>query len=322
MNNKDVKLTNSVSTLQTQASLLYTELEQNQNNSLPRDAKVIKLILKTMGIYNVESRVIQQILEFAHRYASDVLQDALAFSEHAGHSEVNESDIRLAIEGKTTYSFTNPPSRDVLEEIAARRNKLPLPIIQEKYGVRLPPERHCLTAINYQVVPQKVTVKQEPKQDQMSSNPTQNQQTQPQQSTQMKLPTSTTVPPPRMNSTPSSVLQNSSVLPSLPGQAGLPLSAISNPLSSSLLNSNLPIGMPPFIGGNLLGVRFPDSMMSSVLFSPSQLSSSTTKTASSTSIKTEDDYDEKVSSTLPVTANIKVEPKSNLPTTNIKTEPK
>ncbi|ORX80131.1 TFIID-31kDa-domain-containing protein [Anaeromyces robustus] len=154
MNNKDVKLTNSVSTLQTQASLLYTELEQNQNNSLPRDAKVIKLILKTMGIYNVESRVIQQILEFAHRYTSDVLQDALAFSEHAGHNEVNESDIRLAIEGKTTYSFTNPPSRDVLEEIAARRNKLPLPIIQEKYGVRLPPERHCLTAINYQVVPQ------------------------------------------------------------------------------------------------------------------------------------------------------------------------
>jgi len=41
-----------------------------------------------------------------------------------------------------------------LEEIAARRNKLPLPIIQEKYGVRLPPERHCLTAVNYQVVPQ------------------------------------------------------------------------------------------------------------------------------------------------------------------------
>ena len=41
------------------------------------------------------------------------MQDALAFSEHAGHNEVNESDIRLAIEGKTTYSFTNPPSRDV-----------------------------------------------------------------------------------------------------------------------------------------------------------------------------------------------------------------
>jgi len=65
-NNKDSKVQNSVTNLQTQASLLYTELEQNQNNSLPRDAKVIKLILKTMGIYNVESRVIQQLLEFAH----------------------------------------------------------------------------------------------------------------------------------------------------------------------------------------------------------------------------------------------------------------
>ena len=120
-----------------------------------------------------------------------------------------------------------------------------------------------------------------------------------------------------MNSTPpSSVLPNSSVLPSLPGQSGLPLSAIPNPLSSSLLNSNLSIGMPPFIGGNLLGVRFPDSMMSSVLFPSSQLSAqnSATKTAtSSTMVKTEDDYDEKAPA-----ASVKVEPKSEH-TVNIKT---
>jgi transcription initiation factor TFIID subunit 9B len=296
-----------------------------------------------MGIYNVESRVIQQLLEFSHRYASDVLQDALAFSEHAGHNEVNESDIRLAIEGKSTYSFTNPPSRDVLEEIAARRNKLPLPIIQEKYGVRLPPERHCLTAINYQVVPQKVTVKQEPKQDQSTASSTQAQSTQA-QSAQLKVPPASTVrPPPRMNSAPASVLPNSSVLPTLPGQTGLPLPPISNPLSSSLLNSNLPIGMPPFIGGNLLGVRFPDSVMSSVLFPPSQLPTQTsatakTATASTTSnIKSEDDYDEKPSTTTSTpatatattttttTATIKTEPKTTTTTTSstiIKTEPK
>jgi len=314
--NKDSKVQNSVTNLQTQASLLYTELEQNQNNSLPRDAKVIKLILKTMGIYNVESRVIQQLLEFAHRYSSDVLQDALAFSEHAGHNEVNESDIRLAIEGKTTYSFTNPPSRDILEEIAARRNKLPLPIIQEKYGVRLPPERHCLTAVNYQVVPQKVTVKQE----QTSKNATPPRS----QPGQVRTPPSSTGTPPRMNSTPpSSVLPNSSVLPSLPGQSGLPLSAIPNPLSSSLLNSNLPIGMPPFLGSNLLGVRFPDPMMPSVLFPSSQLpaQNSASKSSASSTVKTEDDYDEKA----PKPATVKVEPKSDQSTplsSNIKTEPK
>jgi len=318
-NNKDSKVQNSVTNLQTQASLLYTELEQNQNNSLPRDAKVIKLILKTMGIYNVESRVIQQLLEFAHRYASDVLQDALAFSEHAGHNEVNESDIRLAIEGKTTYSFTNPPSRDILEEIAARRNKLPLPIIQEKYGVRLPPERHCLTAVNYQVVPQKV--KSDQKQDQGSVNTPPSSLSRNPSVGQIKTPTSSAGTPPRMNSTPpSSVLPNSSVLPSLPGQSGLPLSAIPNSLSSSLLNSNLSIGMPPFIGGNLLGVRFPDSMMSSVLFpSSSQLSgqnSATKATTSSTMVKTEDDYDEKAPTT-----SVKVEPKSE-PSATIKTKPK
>ncbi|OUM69361.1 hypothetical protein PIROE2DRAFT_2655, partial [Piromyces sp. E2] len=211
----------------------------------------------------------------------------------------------------------------VLEEIAARRNKLPLPIIQEKYGVRLPPERHCLTAVNYQVVPQKVTVKQDSKQEQATLNTTQGQPNQ-QQSAQMKAPsTSTTVPQQRINSTPNSVLPNSSVLPSIPGQSSLPLTALQNPLSSSLLNSNLPISMPPFIGGNLLGVRFPDSMMSSVLFPPSQLSSqnSASKTTPSTAnIKSEEDYDEKTTQN----TSIKIEPKSetSTPLSNIKTEPK
>jgi len=133
-------------------------------------------------------------------------------------------------------------------------------------------------------------------------------------------PASTTVPPQRINSTPNSVLPNSSVLPSIPGQSGLPLSALQNPLSSSLLNSNLPISMPPFIGGNLLGVRFPDSMMSSVLFPPSQLptqNSASKTTPSAAAVKSEDDYDEKTTQN----PSIKLEPKSDTstPLSNIKT---
>lgn len=31
---------------------------------------------------------------------------------------------------------------------------MPLPLIPEKYGIRLPHERHCLTAVNFQLIPE------------------------------------------------------------------------------------------------------------------------------------------------------------------------
>ena len=36
-------------------------------------------------------------------------------------------------------------------EIARQKNATPLPLIPEKFGPRLPPERYCLTANNYKV---------------------------------------------------------------------------------------------------------------------------------------------------------------------------
>ena len=36
-------------------------------------------------------------------------------------------------------------------EIARQKNATPLPLIPEKFGPRIPPERYCLTANNYKV---------------------------------------------------------------------------------------------------------------------------------------------------------------------------
>lgn len=44
-------------------------------------------------------------------------------------------------------------SLQFLLELAQEKNKVPLPLIPEKYGIRLPHEKHCLTAINFQVTP-------------------------------------------------------------------------------------------------------------------------------------------------------------------------
>lgn len=50
------------------------------DNDVPRDAKAMDLILKSMGVEEYEPRVINQLLEFYHRYVTEVLQDAQAYA--------------------------------------------------------------------------------------------------------------------------------------------------------------------------------------------------------------------------------------------------
>jgi transcription initiation factor TFIID subunit 9B len=42
-----------------------------------------------------------------------VLQDASQYAHHASKSEISLDDIRLAIQSKVNYSFTQPPPREV-----------------------------------------------------------------------------------------------------------------------------------------------------------------------------------------------------------------
>ncbi|ORX89190.1 TFIID-31kDa-domain-containing protein [Basidiobolus meristosporus CBS 931.73] len=126
----------------------------SEHQPVPNDAKLVSLILESLGVEDCEPRVIHQLMEFAHRYTVDVFQDALVYSEHANKNDVDLEDIRLAIQGRVNHSFTSPPPKEFLLELAEEKNKVPLPLIPEKYGIRLPPERYCLTAVNFQIVPE------------------------------------------------------------------------------------------------------------------------------------------------------------------------
>ena len=46
-------------------------------------------------------------------YVVNVLEDAKVYSEHANKKELDESDVRLAIQTRMDHSFTAPPPRDV-----------------------------------------------------------------------------------------------------------------------------------------------------------------------------------------------------------------
>jgi len=124
-----------------------------KRTDLPRDAKVVALILKSMGVEDYEPRVLNQFLEFLHRYTTDVLQDAQVFCEHSNKTEIDLDDVRLAIQSRVNQSFTQPPSREVLLELAHKKNSIPLPLLP-KSGVHLPPEAYCLTASNFQLEPE------------------------------------------------------------------------------------------------------------------------------------------------------------------------
>ncbi|XP_059833322.1 transcription initiation factor TFIID subunit 9 [Mobula hypostoma] len=119
--------------------------------SVPRDAQVMAQILKDMGITEYEPRVINQMLEFTYRYVTTILEDAKIYSSHAKKASVDADDVRLAIQCRMDHSFTSPPPRDFLLEIARQKNQNPLPLIKPYAGPRLPPDRYCLTAPNYKL---------------------------------------------------------------------------------------------------------------------------------------------------------------------------
>ena len=58
------------------------------------------------------------------------------------------------MQSKVKHSFSAPPPKEFLLELAEEKNKNPLPGVPEKYGIRLPAERHCLTAVNFDIAPE------------------------------------------------------------------------------------------------------------------------------------------------------------------------
>jgi len=123
--------------------------------SMPKDGRVMVSILKDMGIMDFEPRVVNQLLEFSYRYISTILDDSKVLSAHARKKAVDLDDVKLAVQMHTDHNLTNPPPRDLLLEVAAKRNAIPLPIPKQSGGLRLPPDRYCLTATNYRLKPSK-----------------------------------------------------------------------------------------------------------------------------------------------------------------------
>ncbi|XP_003426479.1 transcription initiation factor TFIID subunit 9 [Nasonia vitripennis] len=118
---------------------------------VPKDAQVIVSIMKDMGITDYEPKVINQLLEFTYRYVTCILDDSKIYANHSKKKFIDLEDVRLAVKLQLDRTFTNPPPRDVLIEVAKAKNSIPLPFVKPNNGLRLPPDRYCLNGTNYKL---------------------------------------------------------------------------------------------------------------------------------------------------------------------------
>eukprot|EP00658_Telonema_sp_P-2_P046390 TRINITY_DN3454_c0_g1_i25.p2 TRINITY_DN3454_c0_g1~~TRINITY_DN3454_c0_g1_i25.p2 ORF type:complete len:167 (-),score=47.55 TRINITY_DN3454_c0_g1_i25:173-673(-) len=114
-------------------------------------------ILHSMSIEQHDPAVVHQLLEFTHRYVSDIFEESRHYADYAAggadRKEVGVEDVKLAIQTRVNFSFMQPPSRELLSELVRKKNGIPLPMLPIRPGVRLPPDKYCLTAPNYQYRP-------------------------------------------------------------------------------------------------------------------------------------------------------------------------
>ncbi|KAL8731928.1 MAG: hypothetical protein Q9166_003060 [cf. Caloplaca sp. 2 TL-2023] len=132
----------------------------------PRDSRLLHTVLANLGVTAYQERVPLQLMDFAYRYTSSTLQDALHLtSEGYGAqtsgtgknasnndmSAVSLSSLRLSITSRTHYQFSPTLGKDFYQGIAQERNQVQLPAIGRDFGVRLPPEQYCLTGIAWKL---------------------------------------------------------------------------------------------------------------------------------------------------------------------------
>ncbi|RAL16654.1 putative transcription initiation factor TFIID, 31kD subunit [Aspergillus homomorphus CBS 101889] len=157
-----------------------TSLKDTGKSRRPRDVRLIHMLLASLGVTAYQERVPLQLLDFAYRYTSSVLQDAvhLATEGYAGATtdagaaargplEVNSVSLpalRLSIASRLHYQFQPGLPKEFLMDVAAERNRVALPGASRGFdqqgnskvvagsqgsvllgGMRLPPERFCLT---------------------------------------------------------------------------------------------------------------------------------------------------------------------------------
>lgn len=119
-----------------------------QPKHIPKDGQVILAMMKEMGITDYEPKTIIQLTEFVYRYATSILEEARMYA-NSKKKMLDVDDVKLALQLTSESTFTTPPPREVILELAHSKNYIMLPSVKPHCGLRLPPDRYCLSSCNY-----------------------------------------------------------------------------------------------------------------------------------------------------------------------------
>ncbi|KAA1466268.1 TFIID-31kDa-domain-containing protein [Dentipellis sp. KUC8613] len=124
-------------------------------DAIPATARSIALLLaSTPTVQDAQPGVLHQLLDFSHRYTAQVLSDALIYAEHAGRAgKVEMDDVILAVQARVGWEFGGRVPKEYILSLATHTNAQPLPAVPEVFGVRLPPASECLTAVDFDLLP-------------------------------------------------------------------------------------------------------------------------------------------------------------------------
>ncbi|PPQ77308.1 hypothetical protein CVT25_010890 [Psilocybe cyanescens] len=126
-------------------------------DNLPTTARAIALILSSApSVQDVQPGVLHQLLEFSHRYTTQVLTDASVYAEHANRAgKIEMDDITLAVQARVGWEFGGRVPKEYILSLAAEVNAAPLPAVPEVFGLRLPPASECLASVDFDLIPNK-----------------------------------------------------------------------------------------------------------------------------------------------------------------------
>lgn len=119
---------------------------------VPREQLVVEEILREENVSKYEPGVVAYIMDYVYCYLQTVLEDAKIYSEHANKRHVDLDDLKLAVNLTLDKTHNTLPSKEFLLKLAKEKNSQPLPLIPEgRCGIRLPPDRLCLTNSNISI---------------------------------------------------------------------------------------------------------------------------------------------------------------------------
>ncbi|KCZ79619.1 hypothetical protein H312_02992 [Anncaliia algerae PRA339] len=119
--------------------------------NVPREAKLVSLVLRTLGIKECEPKVLIQLLEYSYKYSTSILLDAQMYCTHCNRSKILVDDIKLALQTKIGRHFVPPPPRDYINEIALQVNSKPLSLIDDSV-LPVPNQKIALFSLDYEVL--------------------------------------------------------------------------------------------------------------------------------------------------------------------------